>query len=218
MRNAECGMGSAQSRNHESPITHHPSLRQICTVNPEFIVDAGRDPAFAAVLRRADLRVPDGVGVLWAARRLGRPLRERVTGSDGIYRITQHAADKGYRVFFLGAGPGVAMQTALRLRTLYPQLIVPARTRAARRTLAGRPLPAGWRPRSPTFYSSPTGTPSRNIGSTGIATNCRWRWRWGWAGRLISWRALRTVRHTGCSGWDWNGCIGSCPSPGAGGG
>ncbi|MFN3335548.1 MAG: WecB/TagA/CpsF family glycosyltransferase, partial [Caldilinea sp.] len=68
-----------------------PACRQICTVNPEFIVDARRDPTFAAVLARADLCVPDGAGVLWAARRTGQPLRERVTGSDGIYRICERA-------------------------------------------------------------------------------------------------------------------------------
>ena len=70
--------------------------RQICTVNPEFIIDARRDPAFAAMLASADLRVPDGVGVLWAARLFGHPLRERVTGSDGIYRISERAAERGH--------------------------------------------------------------------------------------------------------------------------
>ena len=77
--------------------------RQICTVNPEFVMEARRNPAFAAVLNRADLRVPDGVGILAAARLLGHPLRERVTGSDGIYRISQRAAQSGWRIFLLGA-------------------------------------------------------------------------------------------------------------------
>jgi N-acetylglucosaminyldiphosphoundecaprenol N-acetyl-beta-D-mannosaminyltransferase len=98
--------------------------RQVCTVNPEFVIDAGTDPAFGAVLRRADLRVPDGVGILWAARMLGAPLPERVTGSDGIYRIAERAAQRGWRVFFLGAAPGVALHAAVRLRDLYPGLII----------------------------------------------------------------------------------------------
>ena len=112
---------------HHSPFTiHHSSApcHQICTVNPEFIVDAHRNPAFAAVLRRADLRVPDGVGVLWAARLLGHPLRERVTGSDGVYRIAERAAGRGWRVFLLGAAPGVAWRTAEVLRRRYPGLLV----------------------------------------------------------------------------------------------
>jgi N-acetylglucosaminyldiphosphoundecaprenol N-acetyl-beta-D-mannosaminyltransferase len=101
-----------------------PPCRQICTVNPEFIVDAQRDPNFAAVLARADLCVPDGAGVLWAARRVGLPLRERVTGSDGIYRICERAATRGWRVFLLGAAPGVAERTAAVLTGRYPGLMV----------------------------------------------------------------------------------------------
>ncbi len=54
-----------------SKLEHLGGCRQICTVNPEFIVDAYRDPVFAAALARADLRVPDGIGVLAAARLAG---------------------------------------------------------------------------------------------------------------------------------------------------
>lgn len=100
------------------------TCRQICTVNPEFIVDANRDPNFAAALGRADLRVPDGVGVLWASRVLGTPLQERVTGSDGIYLICERAAREGWRVFLLGAAPGVAERAAQLLTARYESLQV----------------------------------------------------------------------------------------------
>jgi N-acetylglucosaminyldiphosphoundecaprenol N-acetyl-beta-D-mannosaminyltransferase len=121
---------------HRAAPQHVP-CRQLCTVNPEFVMDARRDPAFAAALHQADLRVPDGIGILWAARRLGRPLRERVTGSDGIYRISERAAERGWRVFYLGAAPGVAEQTATLLGRRYPGLQVAG-------TYAGSPAPADW--------------------------------------------------------------------------
>ena len=115
-------MDDDQSRQHE---TLGPAIcRQISTVNPEFVVDAHRDPAFADTLAQVDLRVPDGIGVLWAANLRGAALRERVTGSDGIDRICRQAAANGWRVFFLGAAPGVAEQAAIRLRERYPSLIV----------------------------------------------------------------------------------------------
>lgn len=113
------------------------NCRQICTVNPEFVMEARRNPTFAAVLNRADLRVPDGVGILAAARLLGHPLRERVTGSDGIYRISERAALAGWRIFLLGAAPGVAEQAAAILTQRYPGLTVCG-------TFSGSPADAEW--------------------------------------------------------------------------
>jgi N-acetylglucosaminyldiphosphoundecaprenol N-acetyl-beta-D-mannosaminyltransferase len=118
-------------------INNPGACRQICTVNPEFVVDARRDPAFAAVLAQAELCVPDGVGVLWAARLQGVQLHERVTGSDGLYRICDAAAQAGWRVFFLGAAPGVAARAAQQLQLHYPGLQVAG-------TYSGDPTPAAW--------------------------------------------------------------------------
>ncbi len=110
---------------------------QICTVNPEFIMAAQRDPIFADVLRNADLCVPDGIGVLWAARRQSIHLAERVTGSDGIYQICHCAAANGWRVYLLGAAAGVAQEAARRLVALYPALRVVG-------TYSGSPRDDSW--------------------------------------------------------------------------
>ncbi len=98
--------------------------RQICTANPEFVMTAQRHPEFMAVLQNADLVLPDGVGLLWAARRLGRPLPERVTGSDGIYLLAERAAREGWTMFLLGAQPGVAEKAARILQERFPGLRV----------------------------------------------------------------------------------------------
>ncbi len=96
--------------------------RHVCTVNPEFLMIAQDDINFANILKRADLCVPDGVGLLWAARRLGHNLPERVTGSDGVPLIAEQAAKRGWRLFFLGAGEGIAQQAADVLRERHPDL------------------------------------------------------------------------------------------------
>lgn len=100
------------------------SARHVCTVNPEFIMIAQRDPIFFAILQRAAICVPDGAGLLWASRRLGAPLPERVTGSDGVPYIARHAAERGWKLFFLGAAPGVADKAAAILQDRFPDLIV----------------------------------------------------------------------------------------------
>lgn len=106
---------------------------QICTVNTEFIMAAQRDETFRNVINNAALCPPDGVGVLWAARRLGYPLRERVGGSDMVERIAARAAQSGWRMFLLGAAPGVAEKAAAALRARYPELVVAG-------TFAGSPV------------------------------------------------------------------------------
>lgn len=97
---------------------------QICTANPEFVMAAQNDSEFMAILRSADLCVADGVGLLWASRWRGTPLRERVAGSDLAPMITAEAASRQWRVFFLGAAEGVAGKAASVLKALHPELIV----------------------------------------------------------------------------------------------
>ena len=98
-------------------MAHH-----VCTINPEFMMIAQQDVNFRNILNRADLCVPDGVGLLWAARRHGTPLPERVTGSDGVPIIAERAAQSGWRLYFLGAAPGVAEKAADILGVKYPGL------------------------------------------------------------------------------------------------
>jgi len=94
---------------------------QLCTVNPEFIMTAQHDAEFKRILNDSALNLPDGIGVVWAARRLGRPLRERVAGSDLVGLIADRAQSTGWRIFLLGADEGVAEQAATILRERYPQ-------------------------------------------------------------------------------------------------
>jgi N-acetylglucosaminyldiphosphoundecaprenol N-acetyl-beta-D-mannosaminyltransferase len=93
---------------------------QMCTVNPEFIMAAQNDPDFKQILNRSALNLPDGIGVVWAAKRQGHALRERVAGSDLIYLLADRAAQTGWKIFLLGAADGVADQAAIKLRAMYP--------------------------------------------------------------------------------------------------
>ena len=82
--------------------------RLLISVNPERIMQALREPDFAGVLRRADLALADGAGVLWAARRLGHPLPGRVAGVDFVRALAARGARDGWTFFFMGGGPWVA--------------------------------------------------------------------------------------------------------------
>ncbi|PJF37291.1 MAG: hypothetical protein CUN49_01150 [Candidatus Thermofonsia Clade 1 bacterium] len=105
-------------------IREASSARLICTANPELVMLAQRDVLFYTILRRCALVTADGVGLLWAARRLGVRLPERVTGSDSLPLIAERAAQAGWRLFLLGAAEGVAARAAARLRERFPRLQV----------------------------------------------------------------------------------------------
>ena len=95
---------------------------QVVTVNTEFVMAAQTDADFKAIINATALALPDGVGILWAARFLGHPLKKRVTGVDTVQRVAELAARKGYRLFLLGAAEGVADLCAQRLSNQYPNL------------------------------------------------------------------------------------------------
>ncbi len=84
----------------------------VVTPNPEYVMQALRDARFRAVLDQAALAPADGVGLLWAGRLLGQPIREVVPGSDLVERMAPAAASRGDRWFLLGAAPGVAERVA----------------------------------------------------------------------------------------------------------
>lgn len=94
------------------------------TPNPEIVQMAQRDPEYAGVLADAALVLPDGVGVVHAARILGRPLKGRVPGIEFAGALMERLAKTGGRLYLLGAKPGVAEEAAEKLRERYPGLAI----------------------------------------------------------------------------------------------
>lgn len=94
------------------------------TPNPEIVDRARREEAFRQVLNGADLVLPDGIGVVYAAKLLGRPLRGRCPGIDFAAKLMEHMAADGGRLYLLGAKPGVAEAAARNLKEKYPGLYI----------------------------------------------------------------------------------------------
>jgi len=94
------------------------------TANLQYAMLSDGDPRLAEVNRLAAFLVADGMPMVWYSRLTGRPLPERVAGSDLIYLLASRAAERGHRVFFLGGKPGVAAAAATTLSWRYPGLQV----------------------------------------------------------------------------------------------
>jgi N-acetylglucosaminyldiphosphoundecaprenol N-acetyl-beta-D-mannosaminyltransferase len=100
--------------------------RVVCTPNADYVVRAGRDVVFRDAINRCDLRVPDGMWIVYASRIAGRPLRGSVTGRLFLPRLAAVCAAEDWSVALLGAAPGVAAIVADRLRAQFPGLRVSA--------------------------------------------------------------------------------------------
>jgi N-acetylglucosaminyldiphosphoundecaprenol N-acetyl-beta-D-mannosaminyltransferase len=94
----------------------------LVTANLDFLRRYVRDPGARDVYAGADLRVADGMPLVWASHLRGTPLPERVAGSSLLVPLCQRAAREGHSVYLLGGDPGVAEVAAERLRAAAPGL------------------------------------------------------------------------------------------------
>lgn len=103
---------------------HKGLLRQVVTVNPEFVMEAQKNPEFRNVLNGASLALADGVGLVlasvflcgWKHRLL------RMTGVECVVMLARLCVRTGNQIYLLGAGPGIAERFAEVLRRRYPAL------------------------------------------------------------------------------------------------
>jgi N-acetylglucosaminyldiphosphoundecaprenol N-acetyl-beta-D-mannosaminyltransferase len=96
----------------------------LVTANVDFLTQAQGDGELRRILTNAHLVLCDGAPVVWASRLLGNRLPERVAGADLVPKLLAVAAQKKYRVFFLGATPESAEQAVARLRSQHPSLVI----------------------------------------------------------------------------------------------
>ena len=99
----------------------------VFAVNPEKVMKARQDPALRALLASATLLIPDGIGVVLAARWLGLGRFGRVPGSELMPNLCARAAERGHAVFLFGARPEVNDEAAAALLRRYPGLRIAGR-------------------------------------------------------------------------------------------
>ena len=94
----------------------------IATANAEMIMIAQKDNELAHILQNADMVVPDGAGVLWAAEQQGQAFKERVAGYDLANKMLEEAVKEGFSVYLFGGGDGIADTAVRRCQEIYGKL------------------------------------------------------------------------------------------------
>lgn len=96
----------------------------VVTPNPEIVMLCNNDPEMMEATLMADLVIPDGIGVIYGAKILSRPLKERIPGIELATELISRLPEKNKSVFLFGAKPGVAEKAAQELQKKYPGLKV----------------------------------------------------------------------------------------------
>lgn len=90
-----------------SPLSDIPSKGKciINTINPHSYISAKKDKIFARALLNSDVLLPDGSGIVLAAKILNGQKIKKIAGADIHQHLLQQANTKGQKVFYLGAAP-----------------------------------------------------------------------------------------------------------------
>ncbi|WP_274654239.1 WecB/TagA/CpsF family glycosyltransferase [Paenibacillus humicola] len=97
---------------------------QVITGNPIMVMTALDSTRYYEVMTGAELVVPDGTGVVWAASYIGDPVPERVPGFDLMHNLLREGELRGWRVFLLGTAQDIIEKAAASLTEQYPDIII----------------------------------------------------------------------------------------------
>lgn len=97
-------------------------LWQIVTVNMDFIDRAKRDEELRQIIKSSNIVTADGMPIIWVSKLFGKPLKERVTGSDLTPLLIREAEKHEIPLFFLGGSENESKVAMENLKRDYPNL------------------------------------------------------------------------------------------------
>ena len=111
-------------RTKELIETSNKSCQMIFAPNTEFIMCAQKDKEFFEILNMSKLSTPDSIGIEMAAKRLGKPLKERIQGQKYFRKIVEEGEKLGWSFYILGGKDDTPNKAVENLKKIYPKLNV----------------------------------------------------------------------------------------------
>jgi len=96
--------------------------RMVITANVDHVVRYQKSAEFREMYAHADMVVADGMPVIWGSRFVGKPLPQRVAGSDLFPALAARAADEDVSIFLLGGSPTTAIRSKEKLEKRHPKI------------------------------------------------------------------------------------------------
>lgn len=109
---------------HIFPRLNKKQRTFLVTANPEIVMEARENQAYGDIVKSADYIIPDGTGIIVAAKHLKKPLPERIPGYELMLDLLEFAETQGLSCYFLGAKEYVNEKTVLEAEKRFPNLIV----------------------------------------------------------------------------------------------
>ena len=106
------------------PELGHENQTVINTINPHSYCVAKADPAFQQALHASDVLLPDGIGIVYAAKWLAGKRISKIAGSDLHIHLIQKANQEGLKIFYLGASQDTLQKIQSRLAKEQPNCTV----------------------------------------------------------------------------------------------
>lgn len=94
----------------------------IFTVNSENATKVLENKSFFEIIKKADLIIPDGIGIIIASKILKKPLKERIPGIDISYKLMEVADKKGYKIVLIGGKEGISERAKENLKKIFKNL------------------------------------------------------------------------------------------------
>ena len=94
----------------------------VVTPNVDHVIKLQRDLEFKQIYKEASLVLADGAPIIWAAKLLKTPLKEKISGSDLFPRLCEVSSNEGFKLFFLGGRQGAAKGAADIFQAKYPNI------------------------------------------------------------------------------------------------
>ncbi|MDP5274634.1 WecB/TagA/CpsF family glycosyltransferase [Chengkuizengella axinellae] len=115
-------MNMKETVQYLTEAVQHKETHQVITANPIMFMAALNDASFAKAMQSAELVVPDGTGLVWAADYVGHPVKERVPGFDLMFDLLKVANEKSWKVYLLGTTAEAIQESATKLKKQYPNI------------------------------------------------------------------------------------------------
>ena len=94
----------------------------IVNINPEIAMENYKNMAMKQIFNQQKYQIPDGIGILLAAKLKGKEIKERITGIDLMNYICEKSVEYNAKIFIYGAKPGVAEKAKKELENTYPKI------------------------------------------------------------------------------------------------